>query len=262
MKNALARKPAPTTSNPRATAPAGAAAKGAKEDLRKAAGAVGFAEGSRMLAPPAAAVAGKAPAPAAPPKATQVSQHISDAPYGWTSKFDVSFTEKECLIALRVKLEAQDGVSAEDVARVAAQSKTAFTRFFDNRFKLTDGKTGKVFPIRTTVDFVDADPHLVVKLRKGQGRDNLSNWFVQSEAIVRAHELGHQLGLKDEYIDPGAESRKDASAPGVRTDNSLMGNFWAEGVDTAAVKTRHAQDIANLVGGAKGNTYSAAAMEP
>lgn len=147
------------------------------------------------------------------------------------------------------------------MAKVAAQAKAAFTQFFDNKYKLTDGKTKKVFPIRASVDFVTANPHVVVKLRKGEGRDSLSNWYVKSQGVVRAHELGHQLGLKDEYIDAGASNRKDAEAPGVKTDNSLMGNFWTEGVDTAAVKTRHAQDIANLIGGAKGNIYSAAAIE-
>jgi len=265
MKGALGKKPEPaTTTAPKAGGASATpvAAKGGKGDLRKAAGAVGFAEGSKMLAPSGPAAAPKSPAPAAPSKTATVSNDITDGPYGWKSKFDVTFTEDACLVSVKVKLEAQEGVSEEDVQKVAAQSTKAFGEFFSGKYKLTDATTKKVFPLKASVTFVTTGEHLVVKLRKGEGRDNLSNWFVKSQGIVRAHELGHQLGLKDEYIDAGAPSRKDAAAAGVKTDNSLMGNFWAEGVSTATVKPRHATELAGFIGGGTGGQYTASAVEP
>jgi hypothetical protein len=246
--NEATRKPA--TATPARTNPAAApAARNARNDLRQQAGAAGFEAGSRMLSPAA---------PARAPRVHHVDQSISDRPYGWHSKFDVSFSETECNVAIKVKFEPQEGVGAEDVTKVQDDTRAAFAQYFDNKFRLTDGASKKVYTMRVALVFTDRSPHLTVKLRKGSGRDNLSNWFVDSKPIVRAHELGHQLGLKDEYIDAGAESRKDKDAPGVRTDNSLMGNFWTEGVDKASVKTRHAQDIANLIGGETGGAYTAA----
>lgn len=231
-----------------------------RADLRRQASAAGFAEGSRMLAPlsPAGQDTTRASAQSGPGTVSAtVNETIQDTPYGWQSRFDVSFNDKECLITIRMKIEALEAVSAEDVAKVQAEASAAFLRFFDNKFRLIDRKTNKAYAMRVGLVWSDKDPHLVVKLRKGKGRDTVSNWFVQSDPIVRAHELGHQLGLKDEYIDPSAANRKDENAPGVKTDNSLMGNFWAEGVSTASVKTRHAQDIANRIGAATGNTYNA-----
>lgn len=245
-----AKRPAPAATRAAPTpTPVATPAAGGKDGLRKAAGAAGFEAGSRMLSP----------APKAPeaPKTRTIEQSIRDDQYGWTAKFDVTFANNECQVVVKCKLDAQEGVTAEDVAKVQADSRTAFGQFFDNKYKLTDKATNQAYPMRVSVVFTDKDPHLVVKLRKGKGHDNLSNWFVQSEPIVRAHELGHQLGLKDEYIDSTTTNRKDAAAPGVKQDNGLMGNFWTEGVATASVKQRHADELANRIGSGSGASYSA-----
>ena len=65
------------------------------------------------------------------------------------------------------------------------------------------------------------------------------------------------MGLKDEYIDSGAPSRKDAAAPGVHTDNSIMGNYFTEGQDKAQAKLRHAEVFASHIGAALGTQYAA-----
>jgi hypothetical protein len=60
----------------------------------------------------------------------------------------------------------------------------------------------------------------------------------------RAHELSHTLGLNDEYIDTSVPRRRNASAPGVFDDHSLLGNYYTEGVGSAEVKLRHGQQLA------------------
>ena len=235
---------------------------GPRPGVQRQLGGTGFRQGSRALSPrqpgeqapetrAQARAAGRAPAPAAIPA------YVEDRAYGWTARFDVAFEDKACLVTIRLHLEPQDGVTPEDVAAVQQQTGKAFQSFFDNRFQLRDRASGTSWPLKVRLVFTDRDPHLQVRLRKGAGRDDVLNWFVKSEPIVRAHELGHQLGLKDEYIDSTAESRKDASAPGVHRDHSLMGNFWEEGVEKAEVKQRHAQDIADRIGRGTGRSLEA-----
>lgn len=230
--------------------------------LQRQLGSTGFQQGTRVLSPrqpgesPPARQVREGPATQTS-RPTAISEFIEDRPYGWTARFDVSFADQACLVTIRLHLDPQEGVTAEDVAAVQQQTATAFQSFFDNRFQLRDRASGTSWPLRVRLVFTDRDPHLKVRLRKGAGRDDVLNWFVKSEPIVRAHELGHQLGLKDEYIDGAAENRKDASAPGVHRDHSLMGNFWEEGVEKAEVKQRHAQDIADRIGRGTGQSFEA-----
>ncbi len=84
----------------------------------------------------------------------------------------------------------------------------------------------------------------------GEGRSNLTNWHVEDQPVVPAHELGHQVGLRDEYVDPRVPDRATPTSPGVAQDESLMGNFWRtdpEGNVVPAPETslqpRHLDDI-------------------
>jgi hypothetical protein len=51
--------------------------------------------------------------------------------------------------------------------------------------------------------------------------------------------------------------RKDASAPGVFTDNSIMGDYYKEGIDKAEVKARHGTRLAQVIGKALGKELKA-----
>ena len=110
--------------------------------------------------------------------------------------------------------------------------------------------------MRVKVEYVDSGQHVTIALHKGSKEDNRRNWYVSSPAIHRAHELGHQLGLLDEKIDPYADDRKDAKAPGVYQDNSVMGDYIKEGVDKATGKLRHAEAIMAEVSKALGKSFS------
>ncbi|GAB4529305.1 MAG: hypothetical protein Tsb0020_46200 [Haliangiales bacterium] len=182
------------------------------------------------------------------PPTVRVSNRISDPPYGWTSAYDVQVNATTIDLTIRVRLDPQAGVSEDDVADVQTRARTAFRAKFDNQFVFTDGETD--FALRTDVEFVDSGEHAVVRLHAGNGRSNLSNWSVERPAETFAHELGHQLGLLDEYIDAGAPNRATGTSPGVHTDHSMMGNIHAEGRDDAELKQRHGETIAGHVGAA------------
>ncbi|MFH8342109.1 hypothetical protein [Streptomyces sp. AM6-12] len=92
---------------------------------------------------------------------------------------------------------------------------------------------------------VDADPHLVVDLA---GRDrpmDQRTWWPDAEPVAYAHELGHQLGLRDEY-------REDTGAPGrAQVAGSLLGDFHQpapHGLAQGGLRGRHLQLLGALVG--------------
>jgi hypothetical protein len=200
-----------------------------------------------------------APAPAppapAPPASTAVSTHIIDGPYGWQSRFDVTLTAGECRVVVKPKIVPDAGVPATDVEAVKRRATAAFTRLFDNQFVLTDVADGTRYTLRTAVQFVDTGEHYTINLHAGNNRSNLSEWSVGRPDETFAHELGHQLGLKDEYIDAAVPDRATATSPGVHTDHSIMGNYHAEGGADARMQPRHAETIGSEVGGATGHGF-------
>ena len=188
------------------------------------------------------------------PPTTRVSNHISDPPYGWTSTYDVQVTDAEVRVTIKIRLAPQAGVTEENVADVQERARASFREKFDNQFVFTDGETE--FAVRTDVQFVESGEHAVVNLHAGNGRSNLSNWSVERPSETFAHELGHQLGLLDEYVDASATNRSTADAAGVHTDHSMMGNIHAEGRDEAALRQRHGETIAGHVNAATGREFT------
>lgn len=197
----------------------------------------------------------------AEPAPTQISNAISDPPYGWTSKYEVVFTDTEIKLKVKVKFDRQTGVSKDDAKRVGERASASFAAYYDNKFVFTDTGNSKKFTLRCSAEFVDSGEHETVKLFAGGDANTGGNrvkWYVGWADMDYAHELGHHLGLKDEYIDAAAASRATATSPGVQTDNSLMGNYLTEGSAKAEVKLRHAQTIAGDIGGASGHSFTVA----
>jgi hypothetical protein len=175
----------------------------------------------------------------------------------WTASYDVEFTDDECVVTIFARIDRDADVTEAQERTVRRQTRGAFARIWDNRFELEDLDTAEVFPVRVKLEFVRQRPHLTLQLHSGGGTDNLQNWFVDSSAIDRAHELGHQLGMFDEYVDPNVANRATAASPGVRTDHSIMGNYPVEGVARARAKLRHGRRLAWNIGETTGRRLRA-----
>jgi nucleoid-associated protein YgaU len=184
------------------------------------------------------------------------SHDVSDGPYGWTSAYDILITDTEVIVTIGAQVTPDPGVTPAQVRRVQQVTATEFQRYWDSRFNMRDA-SGTARPLRVRLDFASAAPHLQIALHTGEGRDDLSNWFVDSQPIDRAHELGHQLGLKDEYVDAAAPDRATGASPGVFTDHSIMGSYPTEGVGQADVRQRHGDQIASDISAATGTTFTA-----
>ncbi|MFD6427098.1 hypothetical protein, partial [Streptomyces sp. NPDC060198] len=87
-------------------------------------------------------------------------------------------------------------------------------------------------------------PHLTVDL---VGQDTVmdqNNWHHDANPVDYAHELGHQLGLRDEYQDETVPHRPDIKG-------SLLGNYHQPSPDAlpqAQLRPRHLELLATLIG--------------
>jgi hypothetical protein len=232
---ALASEPA-QASGEASQAPSGGNAHGATAGRR---------EGDREARQPQAAAA-------AAGKSYHVKRKYKDGPYRGTAEYDVRVTAKDITMVVGVRLTPQKGVSSNQVKQVKSQSQAIFKQKYDGRFKLTEIPY-LPRPLRMRVRFGHPNPHHNVALHKGGGRDNAAKWYVKGDATTRAHEIGHLLGLKDEYKDPASPKRK------VYTDNSLMGNYYAEGIKTASLKKRHGKVFARDISRASGRKFHVSA---
>lgn len=221
-------------------APAGAGA---------GAGTQAAADGGAGAAQPAAQPARASAASASGAKTYRVNRAYRDGPYGGTAKYDVRVTGKTVTISVGIKLKPTRGVTAAQVKQVKSASQAIFKKKYNRRFKVTEIPY-KPRPLLMQLRFSSANAHHDVSLHKGGGRDNAANWYVKGDNTTRAHEIGHLLGLKDEYSDPASPKRK------VYTDNSLMGNYYNEGIKTATLKKRHGNVFASDISAASGRRFT------
>ena len=169
----------------------------------------------------------------------EFSQSRSECIYGWTAAYRIEEDFRECIlrITLRIRLVADTGVSATDIATVIARWEPAVEAAWTNRFPLvlSDGTCScRQYRVVADVQFVASGEHHVVTVHPGSGRADMSNWFVNSTGGTAAHEAGHMFGNPDEYADTNCPART------VTADGSIMQNS-----QTGTVKQRHYQGFAD-----------------
>ena len=122
--------------------------------------------------------------------------------------YEVEFSLLECTLTIKARIVPDRNVTAAQVAQVKADTAAAFEQFWDGKFYLDDTRSKERFFLRVKVKYVNSGGHTRIRLRAGAGTDNQTTWFVNSIPIDRAHELSHQLGLRDEYIDARVNRRR------------------------------------------------------
>jgi len=178
-----------------------------------------------------------------------------DGAYRWDYGHDAfAFSHGLATFEVRVYLDTS-GVSPTDAAHLRQQVYAGIDHHYNAKKFLIQGPDGKARQMHLEVYFVD-DPsvsHLKVTAHPRNGIADLFNWFVGGNQTTHAHEITHgAFGIKDEYWDDTGwvPDRSTPQSPGVRTDQSIMGNYWIghpiidNHADPATtVKQRHVDEI-------------------
>lgn len=174
-------------------------------------------------------------------------------------RFEVDFTPVQCLVTIKIRLTRDANLTAAQQDAVRAAAEAEFLRLWDEKFYFDDAASRERFFVRFRVQWVTSGQHISVRLHRGPGVDNQTNWFISgSFATDHAHEISHTLGMLDEYVDPTVRRRRTATSPGVFADHSIMGNYRAEGFPgPVEVKLRHGEELARRIGAATRRTLTA-----
>ncbi|MFD8079827.1 hypothetical protein ACFV3E_45395, partial [Streptomyces sp. NPDC059718] len=136
-------------------------------------------------------------------------------------------------LTVKVRLTG-DGLSPTQVDALWDRALSGVERVFNR----PGGLLGDGGVLHVTLERVAgnaADAHLNVHVGRPQSAMNQHQWRIDATEQDLAHELGHQLGLRDEYRDTTAGHRPEV-------DGSLMGNYHnaaPEGLSQGGLRPRY-----------------------
>ncbi|MFK0159990.1 hypothetical protein ACIQVK_48980 [Streptomyces sp. NPDC090493] len=119
-------------------------------------------------------------------------------------------------LTVRLALAVDEGISAGAMNSMWKSLEYGMLTFFNSN--LGNRLPGSRELLRVSVEQVpvEENPHLVVRVVPDNVRGDQRTWWVGANPVFFAHEIAHQLGLRDEYAEHGAAQRADVSG-------SLMG---------------------------------------
>ncbi|MHB8766166.1 MAG: hypothetical protein ACYDA8_17755 [Deferrisomatales bacterium] len=136
--------------------------------------------------------------------------------FAWGHGFDAELGADAVRVRVAVQLIGAGGVTALELDRVKPAWEAGIEGLWGGRFAVETAE-GRRYPILVDADFRGPRFHHEVVVRPGRGRTDQLFWHLGDGPEVAAHEVGHMLGVYDEY--PGG-----AVAPegGVTDPASLM----------------------------------------
>ncbi|MEQ9459999.1 MAG: hypothetical protein RIG82_03495 [Phycisphaeraceae bacterium] len=127
---------------------------------------------------------------------TVTGRQTSPPNYGWGYGYDIEFEDSALNISMDIKLEFDDGISAETQAALKDTWEAGIESTWNDKFDVIKDGTWR-FPINVEVNWVD--PHHTVRVRPGPATSTSNTWDTKDNGNVAAHEFGHLFGLFDEY---------------------------------------------------------------
>lgn len=126
----------------------------------------------------------------------EISFSVSECKFGWTA----AFLQKGTHITARIRLNPDSDVSSTLLVEVKTRWKLGIEDKWSYRFACCNRPDCNTKCALTfEVQWVSENEHLTVRVKKGDGRSNLSLWHTDDSGDVASHEFGHLLGHPDEY---------------------------------------------------------------
>jgi len=158
------------------------------------------------------------------PAAREVTGHVVDGIYGW----DYKHLQRGDELTLKLKLNPEPNVTKEELEELKRRWRHGVESKWSEKFGCCDKsdiKDGKCMgcsysTVMLNVEFVEEGEHATIRVRRGPARSNYTTWDTEDTGDVVAHEVGHHLGLKDEYQDPSVPTRTPVNTGTVMHNNT------------------------------------------
>jgi hypothetical protein len=174
-----------------------------------------------------------------PPTGFEITRSMSECIYSWT----VAYRQEGAKVIARIQLNPDFNVTAAEVTACRQRWKPGIENEWNNRFSCCTNlaatqESNCVAPSRMSfeVQWVASNAHHVVRVQRGPGRANMTNWFHDDSGDVAAHEFGHMIGNVDEYPDPACPGRTPVNT------GTLMATLAGNPVE------RHVERICEAIG--------------
>jgi hypothetical protein len=165
----------------------------------------------------------------------QFSLDVAECIYGWTARFEQTWTH----IIVRIRLNPDAGISDATMNTLRTTWQNGIQNTWSNQWGC--GRSGEL-TCRLTfeVQWVNTNQHHTVRVRPGPDRSNMTTWDTNDTGAVAAHEFGHMVGHPDEYTDSNCPNRSPVNTGTIMDNNSnnvparLMTTF-ANNIDSSVV---------------------------
>lgn len=153
-------------------------------------------------------------------------ENRTDGGFAWDPAYDLSWFSNIVNVSIRVKLVGDNPGSTKTVWANGVNS------IWNQRVFFSDNN--RLYEVKLHFSFVNSGEHHVVNVHNALGRDDVSNWYLQTDwgpsyqDRLAAHEVGHMFGNYDEYAG-GATHNNFTRTGALMADLTLAGfqdYFW------------------------------------
>ncbi|MFD1542273.1 WXG100-like domain-containing protein [Nonomuraea guangzhouensis] len=125
---------------------------------------------------------------------------------------------------VKIKYVAEKGMTSEQVARLKSNALDGVDRYYNHQHRLRDGSQLHVRLEFQEVRNAQPGDLEVVTFRAADGRADMLTWYADNDGHIHAHEIGHHLGLADEYLEPPERGRRTLTDRHMEPGDNLMGD--------------------------------------
>lgn len=141
---------------------------------------------------------------------------MSECVYGWNACYSIELGR----LSIRIQLNPDAGIPNSTINTLQNTWRNGIINAWSNRFRC-HAYNGDVIPLIFDVQWVNANPHHVVRVRTGPAGTNMTTWDTSDSGNVAAHEYGHMFGLVDEYVSGTCPGRCPVATRNIMDNNTL-----------------------------------------